>query len=105
MIANCDTSDIAMFRWIVFIRMFHPKFKHIAGKDNPVADMLSRARYSSRQDDLEEAICMATSSEGVYQQLEFHENLYSGELVQIRRYLSTLEKDSLWSADTFSRIR
>ena len=105
MIANCDTPDIAMLRWIAFIRVFNPELKHIAGKDNPVADMLSRARYSSSQEDLEDAVCMATSSEEDYQQLEFREDLYLGELVQIGRYLSTLEKDPLWNADTFNRIR
>jgi PHD/YefM family antitoxin component YafN of YafNO toxin-antitoxin module len=104
MIAKFDTLDITMLRWIAFIRVFNPKLKHIVGKDNPVANMLSRARYSSSQEDLDDAVCMATSSEKDYQQLEFCEDLYSGELVQIERYLSTLEKDPLWSADTFNRI-
>ena len=27
----------------------HPEFEHIAGKDNPVADMLSRARYEDEE--------------------------------------------------------
>jgi hypothetical protein len=37
--------------------------------------------------------------------LEFYEDLYSRELVHIRRYLSTLEKDPQWNPDTFNRIR
>lgn len=48
MIANCNTPDIAMLRWIAFIRMFNPELKHIRGRDNPVADMLSRAKYGPR---------------------------------------------------------
>jgi hypothetical protein len=106
MIANCDTPDIAMLRWIVFIRMFNPELRHIAGKDNPIADMLSRARYSfSLEADDKDGLCMATTSEEDYEQLDFCEDLYSGELVQIGRYISTLEKDPQWNADTFNRIR
>jgi hypothetical protein len=73
--------------------MLNPELKHIAGKDNPVAHMLSRARYSSGQEDLDNAICMATTRKDDYQPLEFCEDLYSGDLVQIGWYLSTLEKD------------
>ena len=47
MVANCTTPDIAMLRWIAFIRSFNPELRHIRGIDNPVADMLSRARYRS----------------------------------------------------------
>jgi hypothetical protein len=67
--------------------------------------MLSRARYSSSQEDLDNALCMATTRKDDYQPLEFCEDLYSQDLVQIGRYLSTLEKDPQWSADVFSRIR
>jgi hypothetical protein len=48
MIANCDTPNIAMLRWIAFIRMFNLELRHVAGKDNLVADMLSRACYNER---------------------------------------------------------
>ena len=45
MIASCTTPDIAMLRWIAYIRTMNPELRHIKGKDNPVADMLSRARF------------------------------------------------------------
>lgn len=45
MIANCTTADIAILRWIAFIRTFNPELKHIKGSDNVVVDMLSRAHY------------------------------------------------------------
>jgi hypothetical protein len=92
MIANCNTADMPMLRWIAFSRVFTLELKHIARKDNPVADMLSRAKYSSSQEDEDNVVCMATSSEKNYQQLEFCEDLYLGKLVQIGRFLSTLEK-------------
>ncbi|KAL3698023.1 hypothetical protein R1sor_012099 [Riccia sorocarpa] len=43
MIANCNTPDITMLRWIAYIRSMNPELRHIAGKKNVVADMLSRA--------------------------------------------------------------
>jgi hypothetical protein len=102
MIANCDTPDIAMLRWIAFIRMFNPELKHIAGKDNLVADMLSRARYKSRKDSFE---CLHSEIEGEIERLPFCEDLYSGELLVIGRYLSTLERDTRWSNEEFGKIR
>ena len=45
MISNCNSPDIAMLRWIAYIKSLNPVLKHITGKMNPVADMLSRARY------------------------------------------------------------
>ena len=45
MISNCNSSDIAMLRWIVYIKSLNLVLKHITSKMNPVADMLSRARY------------------------------------------------------------
>ena len=100
MIANCDTPDIAMLRWIAFIRMFNPELRHIAGKDNPVADMLSRARF----EEMEEKGCRVESHE-VDQVLELKEELYSGDLLIIGRYLKRLERDPSWSKEEFERIR
>ena len=38
MITSCTTLDIAMLRWIAYIKSLNPEFEHIAGKDNPVAE-------------------------------------------------------------------
>jgi hypothetical protein len=46
--------------------MFNAELKHIAGKDNLVADMLSKARYSSSEEDVDNVVCMAISSEENY---------------------------------------
>jgi hypothetical protein len=43
MIVNCTTPDLAMLCWVAFVRSFNPDIRHIKGKDNSVADMLSRA--------------------------------------------------------------
>ena len=45
MVANCSISDIAMLRWIAYIKSLNPVLVHITSKKNSMADMLSRARY------------------------------------------------------------
>ena len=49
MITSCTTPDIAMLRWIAYIKSLNPKFENIVGKDNRVAYMLSRARYEDEE--------------------------------------------------------
>lgn len=39
MITNCNTLDIAMLRWIAYIKSLNSEFRHIVGKDNLVTDM------------------------------------------------------------------
>ncbi|CAM6129045.1 unnamed protein product [Calypogeia fissa] len=96
MIANCDTPDIAMLRWIAFIRMINLELRHIAGKDNPVADMLSRARYDGETFQV---------MNGEFEILAFREGLYSGELLLIGRYLSTLQNPLEMVEEEFYRLR
>ncbi|KAL3696074.1 hypothetical protein R1sor_010150 [Riccia sorocarpa] len=109
MIANCSTPDITMLRWIVYVRNFNPHLKHIAGKKNVVADMLSRARYegeeemvlTAEEEERREAWCQVSVSEV----LPFREYLYSGKLCDIGFYLSSLEKREDWSDAEFKKIR
>jgi hypothetical protein len=100
MIANCDTPNIKMLGWIAFICMFNPELRHVAGKDNPLANMLSRARY----DETKEEGCRVETHE-VHQVLEFKEELYSGDLLVIGNYLKTLKKDPSWTREEFEKIR
>ncbi|MCO5614343.1 hypothetical protein L7F22_068622 [Adiantum nelumboides] len=116
MIANCSTPDIAMLRWIAFIKSLNPKFSHIAGRDNPVADMLSRARFEDEDE-------MVMSSDDVGLKFFTSSNLqtncgfqahvfeaflagmYEGEFIKIVRYLSTLTKSEDWSDQEYKKIR
>jgi len=50
MITSCSTPDLAMLRWIAYIKSMDPEFKHIVRKDNPVVDILSRARYEDEEE-------------------------------------------------------
>ena len=46
MVSGCATPDLAMLRWIAYIKFLDPETPHISGKDNAMADMLSRARFN-----------------------------------------------------------
>lgn len=117
MIANCSTPDIAMLRWIAYIRTLNPVLIHITGKKNSVADMLSRARYSSEDemmvqegdgesDEDEDAYVLTTKVAEEYDKtLPFEAELYEGKMKDIGLYLSTLKRQEDWSDKTFKRIR
>jgi nicotinamide mononucleotide adenylyltransferase len=101
MITSCSTPDIAMMRWIAYIKSMDPEFKHIMEKNNLIADMLSLARYDGEEDMVDEeedsgfnlystsltrkeGLCLATPLE------LFWEESYEGEWLHIGRYLCTL---------------
>ena len=48
MISRCATPDLAMLRWIVYIKSMNPEIRHIAEKKNAMADILSRARFEDQ---------------------------------------------------------
>jgi hypothetical protein len=54
MITDYSMPDIAMLRWIACIKSMDLEFKHIVGKDNPIANMLSRTRYDGEEDMIDE---------------------------------------------------
>ena len=115
MIANCSSPDIAMLRWIAYIKSLNPVLVHIEGKKNSVADMLSRARYFKEEE------MMASESDeeflhGSYvlntnvgdssnQALPFKVELYEGRLRDIGLYLSTMKRQEDWMDKTFKDIR
>ena len=115
MISNCNSPDIAMLRWIAYIKSLNPVLKHITGKMNPVADMLSRARYfdeekmmahGENEDFTDGGYKLATDTENVVDEvLPFKDELYGGRLRDIGMYLSTLKRQEGWMDKTFKDIR
>ncbi|KAL3695501.1 hypothetical protein R1sor_009577 [Riccia sorocarpa] len=115
MIANCTTPDIHMLRWIAYIRSLNPELRHIAGKKNVVADMLSRARYHDEEEMLmaakeeeEKDVCYRAGrreveSTGSDELLK--EELYNGLFNDVGFYLSTLRRREAWNDADFRRIR
>ena len=45
MMRCCTIPDVAMVRWISYVKSLNPEVRHISGKDNAVAYMLSRAQF------------------------------------------------------------
>ncbi|CAM6094421.1 unnamed protein product [Calypogeia fissa] len=80
--------------------MINPELRHIPGKQNVVADILSRARYGD--DMVEEGSVIGMRVE--VEKVGFKKHLYSDEMLIIGRYLETLEKDEAWDREEFSRI-
>lgn len=71
MIANCNTHDITMLRWIAFTIIINRELKHIVGKDNVAVDMLSQTRY---KDDKEKIYVI--HAHVAREELKFEEHLY-----------------------------
>ena len=114
MIASCSTPDIAMLRWIAYIKSLNPEFRHIAGKDNMVADMLSRARFEDEDQPNNEdndkdyftsySISHMDTIAKTSHQLFIKED-YDHEFLMIGLYLSTMSKQPQWDQATFKRVR
>ncbi|KAL3692893.1 hypothetical protein R1sor_006544 [Riccia sorocarpa] len=110
MITNCSTSDMAMLNWIAYIKSLNPEFRHIAGKENVVADMLSRARYDGEEEMIEDTDEVGTEFYSISHMSgvdgdRFEEDLYEGELADIGKYLSTLQRKEGWTDAEYRRIR
>ena len=45
MMRTSTIPDVAMLRWISYLKSLDPKVRHISRKDNAVVDILSRARF------------------------------------------------------------
>jgi hypothetical protein len=81
-------ADVAMLRWIVYVRLLNPDVGHMSGKDNAVADMLSRVRFG---DDITESDNKEVSEEYFASEhicwvsviREFRETEYEGESLMI----------------------
>ena len=54
MVSRCATLDLAMLRWIAYIKSMNPEIHHISGKNNAMADMLSRTRFEGESDMMSE---------------------------------------------------
>jgi hypothetical protein len=117
MIANYSIPDIAMLRWIAYIKSLNPILVHIIGKKNYVADMLSRARYVDEEemethevdeddDNDDYGYVLATSGANTDgETLPFKADQYEGRLRDIGIYLSTLKRQEGWMDKTFKDIR
>ncbi|KAL3700490.1 hypothetical protein R1sor_018512 [Riccia sorocarpa] len=109
MITNYSTPDMTMLNWVAYIKSVNPEFKHIAGKANAVANMLSRARYDGEEEMVEESEDIgeqfySIAEIGVNNVVGFREDLYVGEWLNVGRYLETLSKQEGWIDEEYRKV-
>ena len=114
MVFGCVTPNLAMLRWIAYIKSLNPEIRHISGKDNTMANMLSRVRFDDENDmvsedeevgvDFFESARVATRTGSTLALSEFNENGYDGEWLQIGRFLKTMTTDTAWTREEANQI-
>jgi hypothetical protein len=75
-----------MVRWIAYIKLFNPVFKHIKGKANVVSDGLSRKKDVGDAEDSEDLLDELGLS------FSLQKDEYEGEWLDLAKYLLTLSK-------------
>ena len=109
MVSECATPDLAMLRWIAYIKSLDPEIRHISGKDNAMADMLSRVRFDDEDEevgvDFFKAAYMTTDGTSTPAHNDFNERKYNGEWLQIGGFLRTMTPDASWTKDEANRVR
>ena len=115
MVSGCATPDLAILRWIAYIKSLNPEIRHIFGKDNAMADMLLRARFDDEDrmvsedeevgvDFFEEAY-LTTGRESTPTLNDFDESKNNGEWLQISGFLKTMTPGAAWTKEEANRIR
>ena len=104
MISGCATPDLAMLRWIAYVKSLNPDVRHISGKDNAMADMLSRARYEDEDAmvseneevgaDFFQSARLRTERQNTPPVNGFNEDGYNREWLLIGRFLKTMTIDA-----------
>jgi hypothetical protein len=54
LIKKPDPIDPTITRWVTFIRLFNPEFRHISGSKNKVADALSRRPHADQEQSVDQ---------------------------------------------------
>ena len=76
---------LRFLRWIAYTKSFDIELKHVAGKDNVVADAISLATFNSSRIIVQSwVVAMTTSNEN-----QFDESEYETEMITIGRYLQS----------------
>lgn len=89
MITNYSTPNIAMLKWIAYIKSLNLKFKHIINKNNLVVEMLSRTRYEKKDENVEDIANVGSKfylvSNLIKEDKLFFEKLYEWEYLDQKK--------------------
>ena len=115
MVSRCSTLDLAMLRWIIYIKSLNLKIQHISGKDNTMANMRSRASFDEEDNmvsedeedevDFFEVARLSANEWSTPTMHVFNENDYEREWLLIGRFLSMMVKNVALKKQEASRIR
>jgi hypothetical protein len=104
-----------MLRWIAYIKSLNPVIRHISGKDNAIADMLSRTRFndengmvSENEDvgvDFFETAHRTTERKDASALNEFDKSEYDGDWLRIGMFLKTMTPAAEWTREEACRIQ
>ena len=87
MVSGCVTPDLAMLRWIAYIKSLDPEIRHISGEDNAMADMLDEGGMVSEDEevgvDFFETAHVTTNGTSTPALNDFDASKYDGEWLQI----------------------
>ena len=109
LVSGCATPDLAMLRWIAYIKSLNPEIRHIFGKDNTMADMHSKARFENEDGMVSEnqqvganffkSAQMKVKRRSTPPLNEFDKNGYDEEWLLIGRFLTTMTEDPSWTRE------
>ena len=115
MVSGCATPDLAMLRWIAYMKSLKPEIRHISSKDNAMADMLSRARFENEDGMVSEdeevganffkTMRMRVRGRSTPPLNEFDEDDNNGEWLLIGRFLKTMTTDASMTREEASQLR
>ena len=98
---------LSLYLNISYINSLNPEIRHIAGKNNAMADMLSRARFEDESDMISEnedvaldffkTAQLSAEDKDMRTLHTFNENEFEGEWLLIGRFLRTLIPDASWT--------
>ena len=98
MVSGSAIPELAMLRWIAYIKSLNPEIWHISRKDHAMTDMLSRAQFDDEDgmvsEDEEVAMHFFESARMSVERWstptlnEFNESEYHGKWFQIGMFLS-----------------
>ena len=104
MVSGCTTPDLAMLKWIAYIKSLNLEIRHISGKDNTMDDMLFGARFEDEDGmvseneevgaDFFKSARMRIKGQSALPVNKFDEDGYDGECLLIKRFLKTMTTDT-----------
>ena len=115
MVSGWATPNLAMLRWIVYIKFLNSVIRHISRKDNAMANMLSRARFDNEDNmvsedeevrvDFFKSVRMKFKKRSTPPLNEFDEDDYDMEWLLIWRFLKTMTTDTSMTREEARHLR